>query len=398
MSWMGSHDVSLGAGSAPAGLRRSTARWAAGGAAAAATVAAGMMAAPSALAVATIPVPCSVAALKAAITFAPSNAILVLKSGCVYRLTAALPTITRNLTIAGSNDTITAFSGLYTILTNNGADVSISQARFTDAKSTKGPGAIENENNGVLSLTSDTFLHNEGTIGGAIRNELGATLTAASCTFVDNESTGADVGVMPAKPTGPGGGAIANGPIGTTTVSGSTFLDNDAEDGGGGAIGSFGGTVTVRSPASTFTGNSADDDGGAIDAILGTLSVTKATFNDNESGDDGGAVANFGAAGTLAQSGFTRNHADDDGGAVADSTLLNLDSDTLSANHSDHNGGGLFVHNGGNVTLNTTDVFGNFAGTKGGGIRLVSGVVSFVNTNVVILNQPTNCSGLTCPA
>jgi hypothetical protein len=119
MSWIGSH----------------TTRWAAGGAAAAATVAAGMMAAPPALAVATIPVPCSVAALNAAIAAAPTNAILVLKSGCVYRLTAALPTITRNLTIDGSNDTITAFTGRYTILTDDGATVALSQLRITDADS-----------------------------------------------------------------------------------------------------------------------------------------------------------------------------------------------------------------------------------------------------------------------
>ena len=64
MSWMGSHGVGLGAGSAPAGLRRKAARWAAGGAAVAATAAAGLAAAPSAMAVATIPVPCSVTALQ----------------------------------------------------------------------------------------------------------------------------------------------------------------------------------------------------------------------------------------------------------------------------------------------------------------------------------------------
>ena len=64
---------------------------------------------------------------------APSNSILVLVSGCVYRLTAPLPTITRNLTINGSNDTITRFSGNYTILTNNGANVSLNNLRITNA-------------------------------------------------------------------------------------------------------------------------------------------------------------------------------------------------------------------------------------------------------------------------
>jgi hypothetical protein len=390
MSWMGSHGVGLGAGSAPAGLRRKAARWAAGGTAAAATVAAGMMAAPSAMAVATIPVPCSVAALNGAIALAPSNAILVLRSGCVYRLTAKLPTITRNLTIEGSNDTITAFTGSYTILTNNGAVVSLNRLRITDADHTSGlAGAIFNTGGGALSLTSVTLADNEGPNGGAVYNDTSSSLTVASSTFADNEATAGGIG---------GGGAIANA-AGNVTVSGTTFVGNDAENGAGGAIHSLGGTVTLQSPASGFTDNFADKDGGAIDAILGTLNVTKATFNGNVSDDDGGAVANFGAASTIAQSGFTGNRASDDGGAVADASVLDLTSDLLSANRAGHNGGGLFVAAPGHVTLDTTDIIGNRAGNTGGGIRRNTGAsVSFLNTTLVLLNFPNNCSNLICPA
>jgi hypothetical protein len=398
MSWMGSHGVGLGAGSAPAGLRRKTARWAAGGAAVAATVAAGMMAAPSALAVPVGPVPCSVAALNGEIAAAPSNTILVLTSGCVYRLTAPLPTITRNLTIVGSNDTITAFTGNYTILTNNGATVAISNLRITDANNNLiggQAGAIFNTGSGSLSLTSVTLAHNTGRTGGAVLNNTGSSLTVASSTFIGNDSTGL------------GGGAIANGVGATTTVSGTTFLGNDASgavvlgvkpavtDGNGGAIGSLGGTVTVNGAASTFTDNFAGGDGGAIDAILGTLNVTKATFNENESDGDGGAVANFGAAATITQSGFTGNRASDNGGAVADASVLGLTSDTLSANRAGTDGGGLFVLSG-NVTLNTTDIFGNRAGTNGGGIDRAAGTVSFLNNSFVELNFPNNCNFF-CP-
>jgi predicted outer membrane repeat protein len=389
---MGSHGVGLGAGSAPAGLRRKTARWAAGGAAAAATVAAGMMAAPPAMAVATIPVPCSVAALNAAIALAPSNAILVLKSGCVYRLTAALPTITRNLTIDGSNDTITAFTGNYTILTNNGANVALSQLRITDAFHS-GPGALAgaifNTGGGALSLTSVTLAGNTGPSGGGVFNNTGSSLTVASSTFIGNDATSA-LG---------GGGAIANLATATTTVSGTTFLDNEAENGAGGAIGSLGGSVTVQSPASTFTGNFANTTGGAISStLLGVLNVTKATFNDNEADGDGGAVANLGTAATIAQSGFSANFSDDDGGAIAASARLTLTSDTFTLNEAEDNGGALFV-TGGNTTLDTTKVFLNRAVTgTGGGIDRTGGTVSFLNNSQVTLNRPNNCTGVICPA
>ncbi len=111
MSWMGSHGVGLGAGSAPAGLRRRVARWTAGGVAIAAARAAGMMAAPAASAVATIPVPCSMTALTPRSRWLRSNSILVLVSRLRLPPRPALPTITRNLTIIGSNDTITALPG-----------------------------------------------------------------------------------------------------------------------------------------------------------------------------------------------------------------------------------------------------------------------------------------------
>jgi predicted outer membrane repeat protein len=440
MSWMGSHGVGLGAGSAPAGLRRNTAHWAAGGAAVAAAVAAGMMAAPSALAVATIPVPCSVAALNSAISAAPSNAILVLHSGCVYRLTAALPVITRNLTIDGSNDTITAFTGHYTILTDNGATVALSQLRITDADSPApramtapavfvpvGPaGAIANIGDGALSLTGVTMADNTGIIGGAIFNNTGSSLTVASSTFTGNEATGAL-----------GGGAIANAAGATMTVSGSTFLHNQATEGAGGAIDSMAslgatsavtanvpasGAVTVNSPASTFTDNTAASTGGAISVAAGSLSVTGATFSENHAseGDGGGVALGAGVTATVAQSGFTGNVSEISGGAVAVAGVeaevaqsglghasadgmpaggsLALTSDTLSRNVAQASGGGLFAA-GGTTTLNTTQVFGNqaVAGT-GGGIDLTGGTVRLTNNSLVSLNRPNNCTGVFCPA
>jgi hypothetical protein len=396
MSWMGSHSVGLGADSAPRGLRRRATRWTAGGVAVAATLGGGvMMAAPAAMAAPTIPVPCSTTALRNAIFFSPSDSILVLRSGCVYFIGSALPSVTRDLTIVGSNDTFRATGSGYTML-HNDADLQISHLTLVDGDNT-GPGdagAILNHNDGDLTLSNVTFFDNEGRDGGAILNTTGGDLIISSSTFTDNEATG----------SGGSGGAIANLPGSTATISSTTFTDNEAVGtgvfgGDGGAIDSLGGSVTLKAPANRFTDNFARDDGGAITSLLGSLSVTGATFTINEAEEDGGAVANFGAVATLNQDGFTRNLAEHDGGGVATGSSTNLGSDTFSLNHADHRGGGLFT-GGGTTTLDTTDIFANSASgpfPPGGGIYRASGTVAFGNNVIVRLNVPNNCSHVFCP-
>ena len=108
MTWTRSNSVGRGAGSAPAALARRAVRWGAAGVATAAAVATGLggVTAASAATAISIPVPCSVTALNAAISLSPSNTILVLKPGCFYVTSGPLSNINRNLTIVGSNDTI----------------------------------------------------------------------------------------------------------------------------------------------------------------------------------------------------------------------------------------------------------------------------------------------------
>ena len=229
----------------------------------------------------------------------------MLQRGCTYQLAAALPTITKNLSIVGSGDTITAFSGgPYTILQVKAhRSVAISQARFTDGNDgMSGPGAIYNRG-ATVSLTGDTFAGNDGGQGGAIQNALAARLTISSSAFAGNRG----LSIVP------GGGAIANGSLATTTVSGTTFLDNQTV-GSGGAIVNLGGTVTVNGARSTFTGNTAGRGGGAISTFLGTLNVAGATFSGNTAGTTGGAITNTGLAAAITPnaitaSGFTGNRA-----------------------------------------------------------------------------------------
>jgi predicted outer membrane repeat protein len=362
-------------------------RWAGGGVAAAAAAALAVSGAPAALAAPTItiPVSCSVTALRNAIQFSPSNAILVLHNGCTYFITSALPDVDNNLTIEGSNDTIYRVSGTYTMLTNEGVNLTINQLTMANANGhILSPGALLNEDGGSLTVTKSNFLDDDGGVGGAILNETGGSLTVSSSDFSHCDASS---GLF-------GGGAIANGPVGTTTVSGSTFYENDAENGG--AIGNLGGTTTVNGTKSVFTNNYADDYGGAIDNFLGSLNVSGATFSGNTTDHrDGGAIANFGTAATFGTSSFTGNYAGDDGGAISTATTLNLNSDSISGNYADDDGGGVYV-TGGSTSLTTTRIFGNRAGGTGGGIRRTGGSVSLNYNSSVTLNVPNNCSGTSC--
>jgi predicted outer membrane repeat protein len=406
MTRTGSYGVGPGAGSAPRGPSSRTMRWGAAGAAVAATVAAAMsgasaMAAP----VTTFRVGCSVTALANAINFAPSDAILSLRSGCTYRLTASLPNVTSNLTLQGNGDTITRRGNTdFTALTVVNAQLIINRLtmRGFDGNGAN-PGALDN-NGGTVTITKSFFLDNAGEFGGAILNDNGGTLEATSTVFAGNDALD--------------GGAIENRNNSTATLDVDTFAGNDAATGGAIFIASghvtVEGTSTAAAASTQFVDNDATGGGsvvppasknapalpatgfgGAIDNFGGVLSATFATFTGNDADSDGGAIWNGGGASSVGNSGFTGNFADDDGGAIATTKSLSLASDTLSLNRANDDGGGIYV-TGGTTTLNRTDVFANSAGDTGGGIRDAGGTVSLTNGSLVTLNRPNNCSGFFC--
>jgi len=376
-----------------AGSRQRAGRWAAAAAALATTVGTGAAFATPALAAPVVPiaVPCSVTALATAIVLAPSDAILSLKTGCTYRLTAALPSISKNVTIQGNNDLITrSNNALFTALTVNGAQLNINQLRMSDfdGNGTR-PGALRNVG-GTVSVNKSRFTDNEGTDGGAVQNTSNGSFTASNTSFSDNEGTN--------------GGAFHNRGGAEAWFNQCTFTDNEATGAGGGAIYVSSGHVNisgVSSGTSIFTGNEttgSSGHGGAINNAGGVLSVNFATFTDNETeggSADGGAVNNDGGASTVSNSGFTGNFSSDDGGAIYTTKSLNLTGVTITGNRSDDDGGGIFV-GGGNTSLSKTVVSGNIAGGSGGGIRRASGTVSLTNNTIVKANFPSNCSGFFC--
>lgn len=394
MTRTGLHGVGRGAG-APASPAKRVTRWAATAAALATTVGAGAAFATPALAAPVVPiaVPCSVTALATAIVLAPSDAILSLRTGCTYRLSAALPTITKNVTIQGNRDTITRSNNAqFTAITVNGAQLNINQLRITDFNgSGTNPGALRNLG-GTVTVTSTTFADNEGGNGGAMQNDQNGSFTATSSTFAGNDADNR-------------GGALYNLGGSEALFNTTTFLNNEAAAGGAIYIVSghvtTNGTSSATSASTNFIGNEAFGNGGfggAINNNGGVITTNFTNFTNNEAsgtGGDGGALNNDGGTSSVMNTGFSGNFARDDGGAIYTIKSLNLTSVNIAGNRAGDDGGGIFVQ-AGNTSLNKTIVSGNFAGGLGGGIRRAGGTVSLTNFSLVKANFPTNCSGFFC--
>jgi predicted outer membrane repeat protein len=321
-------------------------------------------------------VPCSAASLGAAVGSAPDSAILVLRPGCVYRLRAALPEVTTNLTIDGNGDTITRQSGAFTILRDTGASLALSRISITNATAAQfgGAGALVAVNGAQVAVIGSSFSNGHGNAG-AIFADRGSNVTVDRDRFTGN--------------AGVSGGAIYVSGTSAATVTRSTFAGNTASSSGG-AILSGGGPVTVTD--SGFTGNQTPGGGGAITATAGFLDISGSGFSGN-AGSDGGAIFDLGTAPTFADSRFTANTAAASGGAIAASTYLSLVRDILSGNRA---GGpaGAVAASVGRADLIATRVTGNSAATAPGGI--LAGILSLSAGSIVSNNQPGNCAPVSC--
>lgn len=353
------------------------------------------------------------------------------------------------MTIDGNGDTIDATALAFTAIWNMGFDFTVEHLTVRHGIGDRiRAGAIQNDPGGNVTITDCNSTQNLGGAGGALINLPCATMAVNNSSFTDNDAYDA------------GGGAIAN--FGTMTVSGSAFSSNTAiydplvpplprarsaasaapaeqapGDGTGGAIGNFGGDLTLSGVKSTFTDNQAGAGGGAIGnfgsalgqpvddgiradapaAPVGSISVTNAVFTGNQASGNGGAIANTGSASTVANSGFTGNSAagnvdagvaaatsgvpaadapGGNGGAIATTTSLSLPGDNFTRNRATGNGGGIFVSGGGTTLTSNTIVTSNTAGGTGGGIDRTGGTVSLTHGVLVLLNRPNNCTGLAC--
>jgi predicted outer membrane repeat protein len=342
-------------------------------------------AAPPAL----IPVPCSGAALGAAITVAPGHSTLVLAPACTYRLTAPLPDIARALTVIGSFATI-KMTGTGTIVAVDGAFVTFRDLIFTGGSGTgTAPGAILNDG-GTLALAGTTFAGNSGGLGSAVQNTGGGRLTIVASSFAGN--------------TAAFGGAVANLGDGTVSLAATSFTGNTETspvlgDGGAALYASGNGTIT-SSFGATFRDNTAAGSGGALYSEGGQVTMVGASFSGNQelSGAGGGGAVRLtnGGGGSFTRTSFTGNSAGI-GGAISTTDDFTLAGDTLSGNHASQRGGGIFVDFYATATLTGhTMITRNSAGISGGGIYLNIGTVILTGGSTVTGNTPNNCTNLTC--
>src|ERR1700683_1942517 len=166
-------------------------------------------------------VPCSATALASAVGSAASGETLSLAPYCTYRLTAALPTVSQNLTILGNGATLQRSDAsappAFTILSVDAGTLAVTALNFTN-----GAGAIAATENASITVHGGMFTGNHAANGGAINSTTGqGSLTVTGATFTGNTATQA------------GGAIYTSEAAAMTTVTRSTFIKNTAGSNGG---------------------------------------------------------------------------------------------------------------------------------------------------------------------
>src|SRR5262249_31888593 len=219
-------------------------------------------------------------------------------------LTSGELLIKQNITITGPGADLLTISGnkasrVFELnlktkpqVTLSGLTISNGSAPGQSTASIYNGGGILNE--GTLTVTNCTISHNSAPFGAGILNDDGATLTISDSELSYN--TGRTLG-----DNGSGGGAIAN--YGTLIIHHSKLWYNSA--GGGGAIYTIIGAVTIDDHSVLYHNTATLAGGGAIDGWVGLNSawtINDSTLSDN-SAHQGGAI--LFAAGTLNITGST---------------------------------------------------------------------------------------------
>jgi predicted outer membrane repeat protein len=325
------------------------------GPAAGALAAVGLYAVPAPAA--TPNVPCSAAALSSAVGSAAAGATLALAPYCTYRLTAALPTVSQNLTILGNHTTLkrsfAPATPAFTILSVDGtATLSVTDLNFTN-----GAGAIAATQNASVTVQGGAFTGNQAANGGAINSTTGSgSLTVTGATFVDNTATEE------------GGAIYTNEAAATTTVTGSTFTRNTAGEIGGAIYNFFDMNVT----GSTFIANQAEDGGAIFNNALGGDILTDVAMDGNSATQNGGAGDTLSTAHNISNSQISGNHAGNDGGGLYQNFLgaypygLTVTGTSVRGNTA-QNGAGIYGYDT-VISLNNSTVGGNAATVDGGAI------------------------------
>lgn len=186
-----------------------------------------------------------------------------------------------------------------------------------------------------------------GNSGGAIYNDRDSQLTISSSLFQANQGQGLFAG------GGGYGGAIAN--EGNVTLSDSTVISNTSKEGGGGIHTNIGAATISRC---SLSNNNSSNGGGAV-AYSGTLTLTDTVLDSNTATTWGGGFLNDSAHTTLTRVEITNNHAHYGGGFSNNNAAgrVSLFESTIRDNVASD--GGAFV-NFGTLDLTSSTVCGSY--------------------------------------
>ncbi|QDU07644.1 Putative peptidyl-prolyl cis-trans isomerase [Gimesia aquarii] len=271
----------------------------------------------------------------------------------------------------------------------NSEHLVITNSDLINNKSNNGSGGGAIYNTGTLEI-SNSFLQSNSVQqaeGGAIYSTSGS-VTITQTTIDNNESTG-----------GSGGGIyVLNADL---SITDSVLSNNSGHSSGGGVYHRNGQLIITNS---SFISNgsgvvllNASAEGGGIYASNSTTTISGSTFHDNRSSGSGGGLFQVGGTLSVLNSTFSENFAlAADGGAIhaGESTVTSILNSTISGNHAEQNGGGIFLVDPdgsvGNRVINNSTIANNTAGNQGGGLHLNFDSEVIVNNTIIADNTATN--------
>ena len=252
-------------------------------------------------------------------------------------------------------------------------------------------------------------------LGGAVYNA--GSLTMRDCRVSGNFSSGGLLrysGWASSSYPGVGRGAgvyntgdvaLVSSELSSNSAQGGPLQDNTRRyDASGGALFNSAG-ATARIEGCTLRLNQAQaiyrSEGGAV-TNRGTLRVSASAFSGNEALDAGGAIANPSGNAAIEGSSFSGNISKGIGGAISNAISTDsYDPDSPSAvlsvrgctleNNTGRSGGGIF--NGARMSLLSSTLSGNQAGSGGGAITETRAVSDIANCTLH-LNSATEGGGL----
>jgi len=344
-----------------------------------------------------------------------------LAAGCHYLLTTpdngenGLPAVTSRISLIGNGATIDGTGSVRILEVDGpGGNLSLQNITLTGGSADIG-GAIANIG-GTVSLNRSQVTGNAATeAGGGIASATFdpssvAKLTLNNSSVSDNQQTDDSQDAL-------GGGGIVN-ILGIASLNQSHVNGNDAQGFVGGGIASgdymnFSSTSSVLTiNASQVDGNTAPNaGGGGIQNLLGSATLNNSEVNDNTSLNGAGISSGSGGNAPPLVSHLTLNNTRVDGntaitvptpgegppiagGGIANGGDASLNNSEVNDNTASHASGGGIVNHG-RMTLNNSEVNGNVAAGSGlvgsgGGVINAQGPPGTGDTILTVNNSQVN--------